>query len=111
MFEKILEKIAPTPERRVEIDFYWKMKYIKPGEGIDRGVRLKSRETSMGPVIFSIIVNAPIVSLDRNGIETPRSRVRRLTAPLQRFREVVCPRPITSAGLMNLVPRGDRGRR
>lgn len=93
----LLERLLPTPEKRVEIDYYGRYRLIEPGQEPWELGKIRLDIDSPAPIIVSsIMFDAPIVGIGKSGVETDASRIRRATEPIQRVKEVVFPPKLIS---------------
>lgn len=93
----LLEKLLPTPKRRIEVDYYGRYRLVEPGEEPKELGKLRVDIDPPTPIItYSIMLAAPIVGIGRSGVETDASRIRRATKPIQRVKEVVSPPKLIS---------------
>lgn len=88
--ERLLERILPTPKKRIEAKG-GNIAYVEPGKA---PVELGKPTSSAIVEAVSIMTNAPVVVVDASGKETRSSKLYRAKRPLRRLRRRVCPRPL-----------------
>jgi hypothetical protein len=92
--KRFLERLCPTPSRRIEVDATHDMRFVEPGEAPVKLGKVKPGSWGACAAVesASVFFRASVVRVDASGRETRSSRLYRARAPLRRVKEKLRPR-------------------
>ena len=87
--ERLIRKLLPTPERRIEVDWCGNFRFVDGSEVVELGKIRPGVEPATRITIYSIMLNAPIVGIGKSGNETQASRIERAKEPIRKAKRAL----------------------